>query len=238
MALKACLGKRCRAGQINHFVRVTTTNNYLGITSIRVITHFMCLATDIALYMCVYNFPSPFFFFFPPGKNMRSRWWCVSTCPKNRRTAKREAWCPCRACWAVSHTSVTSQHWQEARAGRWACSDITKESYFTYWARLKHCWWGNIWIYQLKSMFRVGVERYLMGVSLRWRKALVKSRGWPDYLLWLLSHVGSHQQTASVRQNLSGDFELAELYSVPTQLWNPSRYRFLSQLTVCCYNKF
>lgn len=183
MALKACLGKRCRAGQINHFVRVTTTNNYLGITSIRVITHFMCLATDIALYMCVYNFPSPFFFFFPPGKNMRSRWWCVSTCPKNRRTAKREAWCPCRACWAVSHTSVTSQHWQEARAGRWACSDITKESYFTYWARLKHCWWGNIWIYQLKSMFRVGVERYLMGVSLRWRKALVKE----SRLTWLLA---------------------------------------------------
>lgn len=70
MALKACVGKRCKAGQINHFVRVTTTNNYLGITSIRVITHFMCLATDIALYMCVYNFPSPFFFFFFPQEKI------------------------------------------------------------------------------------------------------------------------------------------------------------------------
>lgn len=58
------------------------------------------------------------------GKIMRSQWWCVLTCPNIRRTPKREAWCPCPASWVASHTSVTSQHWQEARADRWAYSDI------------------------------------------------------------------------------------------------------------------
>lgn len=89
MALKACLGKRCRAGQINHFVRVTTTNNYLGITSIRVITHFMCLATDIALYMCVYNFPSPFFFFFSPRKKYEESMMVRLNMPKKQKNSKK-----------------------------------------------------------------------------------------------------------------------------------------------------
>lgn len=58
------------------------------------------------------------------GKIMRSQWWCVLTCPNIRRMPKREAWCPCPASWVASHTSVTSQHWQEARADRWAYSNI------------------------------------------------------------------------------------------------------------------
>lgn len=84
------------------------------------------------------------FFFVFAGKIMRSQWWCVLTCPNIRRTPKREAWCPCPAIWVASHTSVTSQHWREARADRWAYSDITDLS-----------GWGRISLTELNAMLKV-----------------------------------------------------------------------------------
>lgn len=148
---------------------------------------FLFCALQLALCTCAFTISDHHFILFFPRKNYEESMMVRLNMPKHQKNSKKRG--------AMSMSGMLSgiTHFGDISAltgGEGGQVSLQRHRQRGHTSLTERGW-------NTADGEKMCVEGYLMGVSLRWGGRLwSKSRGWPDYLLWLLSHLGSHQQTA------------------------------------------